>query len=174
MWLDLSKIIEMPGARQSFQVTLDPERLTAPAIVRFNYPPEARGEVVNTAGLLNLRGELRTEMTCVCDRCGTVFDREKVLSLDVPLAADTEDGDSGELSPEVYEIRGDGIEVDEILESCFILDMETKCLCREDCKGLCPTCGKDLNEGPCSCKKPADPRLAVLAGFLEDGEGRTE
>ena len=55
MWLDLSKIIEMPGGRQSFQVTLDPERLTDPAIVRFKLPPEARGEVVNTAGLLNLR-----------------------------------------------------------------------------------------------------------------------
>ena len=97
MWLDLSKIIEMPGGRKSFEVTLDPERLADPAILCFKYPPEVRGEVVNTAGLLNLRGELKTEMTCVCDRCGTAFDREKVLSLDVPLAADVLDEDSDEL-----------------------------------------------------------------------------
>ena len=174
MWLDLSKIIEMPGGRQSFQVTLDPKRLTDPAILRFKIPPEACGEVVNTAGLLNLRGELTAEMTCVCDRCGTVFDRKKVLSVDVPLAADIAEEDSSELSPEVFEIEGDGIELDEILESCFILDMETKCLCREDCKGLCPICGKYLNEGPCSCKKPADPRLAVLAGLLEDEPGSSD
>ena len=105
MWLDLSKIIEMPGARTEFQVTLDPEHFSDPAILRFKYPPEARGEVVNTAGLLNLRGELQAEMTCVCDRCGTAFDRKKVLSLDVPLAADVE----VEVSPEVFEVEGDGL-----------------------------------------------------------------
>ena len=41
-------------------------------------------------------------------------------------------------------------------------------LCREDCKGLCPRCGKNLNEGPCGCSAPGDPRLAVLAQLLED------
>ena len=164
MWLDLSKIIEIPGGRKSFEVTLDPERLADPAVLAFKYPPEARGEVVNTAGLLNLRGELKTEMTCVCDRCGTVFDREKVLSLDVPLAADVEE----EVSPEVFEIEGDGIDLNDVLETCFILDMERKNLCREDCRGLCPSCGKNLNEGPCSCSKPVDSRLAVLSQLLED------
>ena len=43
-----------------------------------------------------------------------------------------------------------------------------KILCSEDCKGLCPRCGADLNQGPCSCvKKDVDPRLAVLAKLLE-------
>lgn len=164
MWLDLSKIIEIPGGTQRFEVTLDPEHLTGPSVKCFKRPPEVRGEVVNTAGLLNLRGELNAEMTCVCDRCGTVFDREKVLSLDVPLAADVE----GEVDPEVFVIEGDGIELNEVLETCFILDMDTKCLCREDCKGLCPTCGKNLNEEQCSCTKPMDPRLAVLGQLLDE------
>ena len=49
-----------------------------------------------------------------------------------------------------------------------VLDMDTKTLCSEDCKGLCPRCGADLNQGPCSCaKKDVDPRLAVLAKLLE-------
>lgn len=164
MWLDLSKIIEMPGARKSFQVTLDPEHLSNPAVKQFKFPPEVCGEVVNTAGLLNLRGELKTEMTCVCDRCGTAFDQKKVLSLDVPLAADVED----EVSPEVFEIEGDGIDLNEVLETCFILEMETKCLCHDDCEGLCPDCGKNLNEGPCSCTKSVDSRLAILAQLLDN------
>lgn len=166
MWLDLSKIIEMPGARKPFQVTLDPERLSDPAIVRFKTPPEAQGEVVNTAGLLTLCGTLKAEMTCVCDRCGTVYDREKVMALEVPLAADVE----GEASPEVFVLEGDGIELDDVLETCFVLDMEQKSLCRADCKGLCPQCGKNLNDGPCSCKKELDPRMAALASLLEDEE----
>ena len=170
MWLDLRKIIETPGASAAFEVTLDPEHLRDPAIAEFKLPPEARGEVVNTAGLLNLRGELTAEMTCVCDRCGTAFDRKKVLSLDVPLAADVSD----EASPEVFAIEGDGIDVSEIAETCFILDMEQKVLCREDCKGLCPICGKDLNAGPCGCAKPGDPRLAVLGQLLETPDEPTD
>ena len=154
MWLDLRKIIESPGASRSFAVTLDPEHLSDPAIQGFKVPPEAHGEVVNTAGLLNLRGTLTAEMTCVCDRCGTAFDRKKVLSLDVPLAADVSDEASA--------------------ETCFILDMEQKVLCRDDCKGLCPICGKNLNEGPCGCTKPGDPRLAVLSRLLETPEDPTD
>ena len=164
MWLDLRKILETPGASEPFAVTLDPEQLAGGAVSGFRRPPEARGEVVNTAGLLNLRGELTAEMVCVCDRCGTVFDRKKVLPLDVPLAADVSD----EASPEVFAVEGDGVDVSEIAETCFLLNLETKCLCRPDCQGLCPRCGKNLNEGPCACAAPADPRLAVLARLLED------
>ncbi len=170
MWLDLRKIIESPGASQTFAVTLDPEHLRDPAIQGFKVPPEARGEVVNTAGLLSLRGTLTAEMTCVCDRCGTVFDREKVLSLDVPLAADVSD----EQSPEVFAVEGGGIDVSEVAETCFILDMEQKVLCRDECKGLCPMCGKNLNEGPCGCTRPGDPRLAALRRLLEMPDDPTD
>ena len=53
----------------------------------------------------------------------------------------------------------------QIEESIYTL-LPTKVLCRDDCKGLCPECGKDLNEGPCSCKKEnIDPRLEALKNF---------
>jgi uncharacterized protein len=58
--------------------------------------------------------------------------------------------------------------LDEVLTTLFILDMDTKFLCREDCAGLCPQCGKNLNDGPCGCKKPRDPRMAVLEQLLDD------
>ena len=57
--------------------------------------------------------------------------------------------------------------LDEILETSLILDMETKFRCREDCKGLCDTCGANLNLGPCGCRKPRDPRFAVLEQLLD-------
>ena len=48
-------------------------------------------------------------------------------------------------------------------------------LCRQDCKGLCPSCGCNLNESVCSCgSKQADPRMAVLAKLLEGNEGRQD
>lgn len=48
------------------------------------------------------------------------------------------------------------------------LQVPMRSLCREDCAGLCPTCGADLNSGPCDCRKPADPRWAALARLKED------
>ena len=69
--------------------------------------------------------------------------------------------------PNLFVLEGNEIDLSEILATCFILDMETKFLCREDCKGLCPTCGKNLNLGPCSCRKALDPRFAVLEQLLD-------
>lgn len=54
----------------------------------------------------------------------------------------------------------------QIEESIYTL-LPTKVLCREDCKGLCPECGADLNEGTCSCKnEKIDPRLEALKNFI--------
>ena len=48
------------------------------------------------------------------------------------------------------------------------MDMEMAVVCDEDCKGLCPKCGKNLNQGECGCVvKEVDPRLAVLQKFLD-------
>ena len=163
MWLDLRDIIEVPGASKPFETTLDPEQLLTPSICAFTAPLAVSGRVVNTAGLLELKAEIPARMRCVCDRCGTQFDREKVLPVNATLSADMEDEDEADVFP----VEGDGIDVNEVLETCFILDEETKCLCRPDCRGLCPTCGKNLNDGPCDCTKPVDPRFAVLEQLLD-------
>lgn len=164
MWLDLRDVIEVPGASASFETELDTEALLTPSIRGFKGPVRARGGVTNTAGLLELRAEVRGEMECVCDRCGAEFSRERVQEVDVPLAAEPEDEGEGDVFP----LEGDGIDVNAVLETCFILETEGQILCRSDCKGLCPTCGKDLNDGPCGCTKPADPRLAVLGQLLDE------
>ena len=49
----------------------------------------------------------------------------------------------------------------------MVLAMDSKHVCSEDCKGLCATCGADLNEGPCGCKPEIDPRFAALAQLLD-------
>ena len=59
-------------------------------------------------------------------------------------------------------------DVDEIIVTDFILNMDQRFLCSQDCKGLCEKCGADLNNGPCSCKLNTDPRFAVLGQLLEN------
>ena len=60
----------------------------------------------------------------------------------------------------------DEVYVTELARDAFILDMDTKTLCSEDCTGLCPGCGVNLNREACRCKKQVDPRLAKLAQLL--------
>ena len=163
MWLDLKDVIEMPGAEASFECELDASALDFPSVRSFIVPPRAEGRAVNTAGVLSLQGVLEAEMQCVCDRCGGIFNMKKTMELDVPLEADMEDEDD----PDIFPIENNGIDLDEVLSTCFILDMDTKFLCSPDCKGLCGTCGKNLNEGSCSCTKQTDPRLAVLGQLLD-------
>ena len=78
-----------------------------------------------------------------------------------------------------YVIVEDGfLDVDEQLLEMLTLEFPAKILCRDDCAGLCPQCGKNKNEGPCSCNdKETDPRLAPLAALLEryrDGAAKDE
>mgnify|MGYP000559119389 CR=1 FL=1 len=72
----------------------------------------------------------------------------------------------GEDSDEIILLEHDEVDLAELARDAFILDMDTKTLCSEDCKGLCPGCGVNLNREPCRCKKQVDPRLAKLASLL--------
>ena len=141
---------------------METEGLDVPQIKEYKAKPYAEGRVYNEAGVLRLEGELTAEMICICDRCGCEFESVKVTPLDAVIVEETTGDD-----PELFTLEGDGIDLSEVLETCFILDMETKFLCKEDCKGLCPTCGKNLNLGPCGCRKQIDPRFAVLEQLLD-------
>ncbi|MBP1737086.1 MAG: hypothetical protein H6Q60_967 [Oscillospiraceae bacterium] len=163
MRLDLKDIIYVPGASVPFDFTLDLSELdwngSRPAV----NPVSVRGVVRNTAGALVLTAEAATQLELVCDRCGKRFFREKRVPYETLLATQLEDEDNDD----IILLEGTQLAVDELMTEAFILAMDTKILCREDCKGLCPGCGVDLNEFPCSCKKEVDPRLAGLAGFFE-------
>ena len=60
------------------------------------------------------------------------------------------------------------IDIDDIVANNFLMNVEGKYLCSEDCKGLCQHCGADLNEGDCGCSQEnIDPRWAALVDIME-------
>ena len=136
--------------------------LDFPSVREYLRPPVADGVVSNEAGILHMRGTITAEMLCVCDRCGQEFESTKETAVDAVLVEE-----ESEDNPELFVLEGTEIDAQEVLSTCFILDMETKFLCREDCKGLCARCGKNLNLGPCGCGKEIDPRFAVLEQLLD-------
>ena len=164
MRLDLRKIIHVPDAEQSFEFQADLSGLEFYGRKPIVRPVLVQGRVVNHAGALVLNGTARSELDLVCDRCGKAFSREKVVSLDSPLATELEDEDS---EADYFLLDNGELDLDEVVSTTFILAMDTTNLCSEDCKGLCARCGADLNLGPCGCRPEVDPRLAALSQLLD-------
>lgn len=162
--MNLHELLLNPGSRLPFRCELSTDRLDFPAVLSYTAAPVGEGFIVNNAGALTLRGTLSAAMRCVCDRCAAEFDREVSYPLDIPLASELQD----EENPDYFLLEGDELDLEELLETVFILNMDTRFLCRDDCKGLCSRCGKNLNEGPCDCRTGSDPRLAVLEQLLDD------
>ena len=164
MRLDLRDVILVPDAEKSFQCQVDLSDLEFYGRKPIVRPVLAQGRVVNHAGALVLNGTARSELDLVCDRCGKEFSREKVVPLDMLLADALEQEDSED---EIFLLDGNELDLDELVTTAFVLAMDTKNLCSEDCKGLCAKCGADLNLGPCGCRPEVDPRLAALAQLLD-------
>ena len=164
MKLDLRNVIHVPNAEKSFQFQLDLSDLEFWGRKPITRPILVEGSVVNHAGALVLNGTARSELDLVCDRCGKEILREKVVSLDTLLATELEDEDNED---DYFLLDGNELDLDEVVTTTFVLAMDTKNLCSDDCKGLCAKCGADLNLGPCGCRPEVDPRLAALAQLLD-------
>lgn len=166
MRLNLKDIILVPGGVVPFAFSLDLSQLDFQGRCPVREPVEVEGEVRNMAGALVLKAQAATTLSLVCDRCLTPFRREKTVSYETLLATELENGEQDD----IVLLEGDELDVGALMTDTFILEMDTKNLCKEECKGLCPGCGADLNREPCRCERETDPRLAALAGFLQKDE----
>ena len=165
MLLGLSKIIDCPGQSIPFSVSVDLSDLCYGVSYPVSEPVLAQGTVRNTAGVLMMEGQVRTTIHGICDRCAGSFDREVIFPIDVVLV--TELANEENEDEWVFPLEGDSADLDDIVRTVFVLNLDSKLLCKEDCKGLCPRCGKNLNDGPCNCQKELDPRFAALKQLLE-------
>ncbi len=166
MLLGLSKIIDCPGASVSFSTSVDLSDLCYGVSFPVTEPVSAEGTVRNTAGVLVMKGEISTTIHGICDRCASPFDREVFFSLDDVVLV-TEMANEENEDEWVFPLEGDSANLDDIVRTVFVLNLDSKLLCKDDCAGLCCRCGRNLNDGPCNCQKELDPRFAALKQLLE-------
>lgn len=163
MRLDLKNIIRTPGAVLPFEFSMNLSDLEWSGEYPIPKPVEVIGTVRNMAGALVLTCRLSTVLDLTCDRCTKPFSLEKEVSYETLLATELEQEDNDD----IVRLDGEELDADELLRDVFILAMDSKHLCSENCKGLCHGCGVDLNVEQCRCQKEIDPRLAGLAKFFE-------
>jgi uncharacterized protein len=139
-------------------------------------PAEVEGSASRKGEEVRVRGSIKTEVELSCDRCLAPSRAPLEVEFDarfIPQSAAARESDNVELLAEdlgLAAYEGDSVDLDELVREQILLALPSRNLCREDCKGLCPKCGADLNAGDCSCEQgETDPRWAALAD-LKKGE----
>ncbi len=167
MQIRLQELATMPDYRARFDYTIDLSKEEVGFEFPFRQPVRLEGEVSDDAGAITLSATVYAHVTTRCARCGKPVEYDKETDVEFLLVKELE-GEEEDLRDDVYLVESDVVELDDILIPELILDMEMAVVCDEDCKGLCPKCGKNLNQGDCGCVvKEVDPRLAVLQKFLD-------
>ncbi|MEC9489820.1 MAG: DUF177 domain-containing protein [Halanaerobiales bacterium] len=159
MFINLSNLKEI-GSRKQVSLELEFHDLEfVNREIEIKDPIKLELGIFNTKDSFVVEGKLEANLILSCSRCLQKYSSsvELDISEDV-LKSEMEDEE------ELY--------LDEIIMDNIILSLPMKPLCSDDCKGICPECGQDLNEGECECEVEAlDPRLAKLKEFYnEDNE----
>lgn len=127
--------------------------------------------------LYQVKGHLEYEYPLICSRCLTDFTREFKPEFDCELKKYTGYGvREKEMDPDNL-LNGDKIDLSQLFHDLILLSIPMKPVCSEDCRGLCPVCGKNLNEGDCEHsrelkEKDIDPRWKKLLE-VEVNDART-
>ncbi|MCM1524914.1 MAG: DUF177 domain-containing protein [Ruminococcus sp.] len=148
MVIGLKQLYENPGEIADFTAEITSERLNEIHGYSFIGPVVLKGSVKNRAGIVTLNMTAYLTISAECDRCLGSFERDFVFDFEHVLVRSI----SGYDNDEYVVTENDELDPEELALSGVLLQMPTKLLCREDCKGLCPLCGADLNVSDCGCK----------------------
>ena len=124
-------------------------------------------EVESWPSRIDIKGELSARVPMQCARCLDGYVQELAREF-TQILARSPSGDSEEeielatTDLDRSELEGDTLDLEEILREELLLSVPSKPLCREDCKGICPGCGAELNTVACTCPPEIDDRWAAL------------
>jgi uncharacterized protein len=165
MLLNLSQI---HSAHERYEKVYPGEAFAGDDTVKVAAPVTLEFDIFKDKAQFRLVGRVQTALELPCVRCLEPFTWPIDSPFDLRYQPRTENAGVGEreieeddLSTAFYE--GQTIDLQQLMREQFYLALPMKPLCREDCRGLCPVCGTDLNRNPCGCRSEwEDPRLAVL------------
>jgi uncharacterized protein len=166
MIVDLLTLTDQPLA---FDFKIAPEEIDLQTEgVKVTGEADVRGELSKNAAKTDVSGAVKVPLEVDCTRCLTPvrtlldirFDVDFVGRDMVPEARETH-LESTDLDVDVVE--GNELDLTHLAREQILLNLPETILCREDCKGICPKCGSDLNAGNCNCSEDEiDPRWAAL------------
>lgn len=151
----MPKVPTARGDKAPFEFSATAQKLFDEDLEDFEDEIKIVGEVEDVGRCYVVRGRIECKKSFTCDRCLAQSTANQVHEFDEEF--------------DKTEAVDDLLDVTELLRDVLLADQPMKNLCKADCKGLCPVCGANLNEGECGCEKfIVDPRLAALEDFKFD------
>ena len=165
----------LEGVKSNFAHVYQPDDLgPVDERIRLIGPVDVKGNVRLAGTEVFVNGHIDTRVQVECDRCLQPVELpvRADFALEYITGSDYESSEAAELTEAEMSVSvfdGEAIDVDEIVKEQINLAVPSRTLCREDCKGLCPECGIDRNNGECSCVTyDIDPRWAALKNFTTE------
>ena len=150
------------GAERRCECELDFSGVELGGVKPFCAPVKVTARLRGFAGSVELQARVEYTMSMPCDRCAELVVRDYTKEFSHTLVRETEED-----TADFITVPDERLDLDSLVLEDLLMDMPGQYLCKEDCKGLCPSCGKNWNEGPCKCGAPqTDPRLEVLRQLL--------
>lgn len=165
--LDVSKALSYPGQIYRFEAEIEIEEMEV-----LNDPVKfenvcASGEFFGSGERISIRGSINASVTSRCAKCLEPVSIRLEANLDAQYARflDPED-------PDLYTFEGSKVNLTDAVRDALLLELPYRFLCSEDCKGLCPNCGVNLNLGACVCQEGGEVinPFSALKAFVQNNE----
>jgi len=164
MILELEPVFNNIGFSLVIDYELDLSYAELNSAYPFKSPVLVSGRVVNSAGVVSVEAVASFDLSLECDRCAAAITKH----LDVPVRHVLVTELNDDTNDELILLESLRFNLDKLVSDDIFLSLPSKFLCSNDCKGVCPQCGQNLNVSQCSCKKPVDPRLEALKQLLDN------
>ncbi len=164
MQIQLEQIFNIEGSKKEFDHSFVPQYALADDISLDTPGVAVSGKIENNTGIVSLSGTVSFSATVACSRCAEEFKKAFKIEIEHLLAREL----VNEENDDYIIVENAVLDLEALVCEDIILSLPSRYLCKEDCKGLCSNCGKNLNNGKCDCKKEVDPRLAALLTLLDD------
>lgn len=163
--INVAEIKKRLVGKKTFTYDLTPSELDITDGISVIGTIKAEGCISNAGDVLLLEATMSAQVRRTCGRClkeFTAVTKADVLEKFYPASAEN-------IEKDAFVYDSDVVDITAPLRESLLLAEPISALCKDDCRGLCPVCGNDLNDGDCGCDRfSVDPRLAALKQFIKN------
>lgn len=169
MRIEVSGLVKETGQSMPLMDSVDLDTVTFQGEdIGFTGPVDVEGSLINAGEYLELSAQVRGQASLHCGRCAEIYQETFDFDLKLRFAR------QADLDHDILGFSGEWIDLTPYLATEIVARLPIRRLCRDDCKGLCPVCGLNLNQASCDCSIESDEAaqspFAVLKGFVDDSD----
>ncbi len=173
MRINLRKAKEENDQYLDIDLTIDLESIEGVQSIKIKEPIQGKGRIYFTRDGMFLSLTAKALIESSCSRCLKDFEESLELKMNYEIVSSKKALEMDK-EEDILVVDHDMIDLEEIIIEELIMKAPMKPLCKENCKGICNSCGQNLEEGSCNCaphkevEETIDPRLAKLKGLLKE------